>query len=421
MIKHILNIIWKQRGSNGWIFAELIIVLAIFWRLLDTLVVDLYTYYSPLGYDIENTYRFKISVLNHKDSGNLPSEPHALSSSEELNRLLANIKNHPWVEEACVTYYSCPYSLGNSWMSLTRALPDSTKNTETYHVRYVTPEYFDVFRVKDKNGASLRPQLAGITQPLIVSADMEAMFFPGESAKGQSLYSPDEPERLYIINAVCTPVRDTEFDKSEPCFYKCLSENDLKEQVEWMGVENAECCVRMRTGIQPSQMNDFFKDMGDRLRVNNIYVSTVFPLQEMRETQIRDRINQMKKKLALMGFMLINVFFGVIGTFWLRTQQRLGEIGLRMAVGATRKDIRKYLSIEGTGLLFLAVPLVLLFIFNMLYFEQLDTYRLPFTWWRFVIAFGGAWLFLNSMILLGIAFPAYKAVRIHPSDALHYE
>ena len=53
---------------------------------------------------------------------------------------------------------------------------------------------------------------------------------------------------------------------------------------------------------------------------------------------------------------------------------------------------------EGLMLLVLTVPLVLVFILNMLYFDMLDTIRLPYTWWRFAVTFGGAYLLMAGMI-----------------------
>jgi hypothetical protein len=37
-----------------------------------------------------------------------------------------------------------------------------------------------------------------------------------------------------------------------------------------------------------------------------------------------------------MAFLLINVFFGIVGTFWLWTENRRSEIGLRMAIGSSK-------------------------------------------------------------------------------------
>ena len=47
MIKHILSIIWNQRRSNGWIFAELLVVAGVFWLMVDMFYVDTRTLLSP--------------------------------------------------------------------------------------------------------------------------------------------------------------------------------------------------------------------------------------------------------------------------------------------------------------------------------------------------------------------------------------
>mgnify|MGYP000361599848 CR=1 FL=1 len=42
----------------------------------------------------------------------------------------------------------------------------------------------------------------------------------------------------------------------------------------------------------------------------------------------------------LAAFFFICAFLGIIGTFWFRTESRTSEIGLRMALGATRRQVR---------------------------------------------------------------------------------
>lgn len=48
--------------------------------------------------------------------------------------------------------------------------------------------------------------------------------------------------------------------------------------------------------------------MGERLSVNNLYVSSVIPLEEQRPVILKSSIDNLKKKIALVGFMLVNVF-----------------------------------------------------------------------------------------------------------------
>ena len=77
MIKHILSIIWNQRRSNGWIFAELLVVAGVFWLMVDMFYVDTRTYYSPLGFDITNVWRFKLSEQERN-----PSDSRAIRAGE---------------------------------------------------------------------------------------------------------------------------------------------------------------------------------------------------------------------------------------------------------------------------------------------------------------------------------------------------
>ena len=86
MIKHILSIIWNQRRSNGWIFAELLVVAGVFWLMVDMFYVDTRTYYSPLGFDITNVWRFKLSEQERNPSDSLPGVFSPLSDADHDGR-----------------------------------------------------------------------------------------------------------------------------------------------------------------------------------------------------------------------------------------------------------------------------------------------------------------------------------------------
>ena len=122
-----------------------------------------------------------------------------------------------------------------------------------------------------------------------------------------------------------------------------------------------------------------------------------------------------------MAFLLINVLFGIIGTFWLRTQSRHAELGLRIALGASKSKVKSELYLEGLLLLLLTVPFTLVFALNVINLDVLDTYRLPYTIGRFLITYGGVYLLMAAMICVGIFFPARKTEKIAPAEALHYE
>ena len=87
MIKQIIKMLWFQKRSNGWIFIELLLVFGALVTILDALLVDAYTYFSPLGYNIENTYQLKLAKLNNKAPGYVPDSLVSLSETEALLKL----------------------------------------------------------------------------------------------------------------------------------------------------------------------------------------------------------------------------------------------------------------------------------------------------------------------------------------------
>jgi len=49
MIMHIVKIIFKNWKANGWIFAELLLVVGAVWYMADKYYVDTRTYFLHLG------------------------------------------------------------------------------------------------------------------------------------------------------------------------------------------------------------------------------------------------------------------------------------------------------------------------------------------------------------------------------------
>jgi len=418
MIKHIIKMIFKNRKTNGWIFAELLLVAGAVWAMADQYYVNTRTYHSPLGYDISNVWFFQLDNLN-EDNPNFVAET---DPAADLSKLREQIVQHPMVEEVCISYFSAPYSWGNSWNSLYPVDGDTTVSANrSFHVRYVTPEYFDVFRITDTDGNRITPLIAGHEKPLIVSADMEKLFFADGRGKGKKVrYNSNEAEEYPII-AVCIPIRDNDYEKSDPCYYQCMTGSGFVDNVQQFGNTSAELSVRMKTQLSQGEMNDLLSEMGDRLTVNNLYVFNAKEIAKQRKEILLYKQNEEKRTNAVVIFVLINVFFGITGTFWLHTQARKNEIGLRTALGASKQATKQHLYMEGLCLLALTAPFVLIFAANMFYFDIPDTFRVPNSFSRFMITFGGTYLLIGVMIVLGISLPARKAARMQPAEALHYE
>jgi hypothetical protein len=420
MIKHILKIIGAQRKANSWIFAELTIAICAVWWMADQLYVDLRTYYSPMGYDISNTWRFELDFLGPDAPGYVSSEEYTSTEVSDLMKLQEQIRLHPAVEGVCIALASAPYSNGDSWTNLLPVDGDTSSLREYYQVRNVSPEYFDLFRIKDIHGHSITQQLEGLHRPTVVSEELARQFFRTTNVSGRQVQYPDNEARM-TITAVSAPYRNNEYVRSEPFFYRVFIPQDMEDFFSGARVRYAELCVRMKQSFSQEEMNDFLRGMGDRLIVNNLHIYSASSIASSRERQISEMINEQSRKLSMMLFLLVNVLFGITGTFWLRGQSRRSEVGLRTALGADKHNIRNSMYLEGLLILFLSVPLTLAFAFNMLYLDVLDTYRLPYTVGRFLLTYGGSYLLMAGMICAGIWFPVRKAGKMAPAEALHYE
>jgi hypothetical protein len=416
MIKHLLKIIRSQRKTNVWIFVELSIVVCALWWMADRLYVDLRTYCSPMGYDITNTWRFRLDLFTPGTDGYVPVPP----DGEDLSGLQQQIRQHPAVEDVCIAFWSAPYSFGNSWRSIEPVGGDTAAvRGKSFQCRNVSPEYFDMFRITDIQGNSITRQLEGKHNPVVVSEDMALKFFRTNDVCGRQIRYPGEGGESMTIVAVSVPYRDNDFVRSEAFFYQLITPQDMNRYTD--AIKYAEFCVRMKTPFSQEEMNTFLREAGDRLTVNNLYVYSASSIGYYREIQISDTVRDHNRKLSLITFLLINVFFGIVGTFWLRCRSRRAEIGLRLALGADRRNIKYVMYMEGLLILFLTIPLTLVFALHMLFADMPDTYRLPYTAGRFLVTYGGVYLLMSVMICTGIRLPVQKAQRIAPAEALQYE
>jgi hypothetical protein len=421
MIKHLLTIIWNQRRANGWIFAELLIVAGILWFMVDAFYVDYCTYHSPLGYDISNTWRFKLNKLTEKAPGYVSDSLTHANDADDLTLMMQRIRQNPKVEDVCASFFSCPYSNGNMWRPISPIDGDTTlTHGKGYQLRSVTPEYFRMFRIRTADGKSAYNQVAGVHNALVISKEMAEALYHGQKVSGRKVKYADY-DNLFTIAAVASSIRNSEYERPEMCFYQCLDGELYAETVNDYSAQRAELCVRMKKTYTDDDMDHFLEEMGDRLIVHNLYVSGVRSIADSRSMQLQYKMNEAENKIALMVFMLVNVFFGIIGTFWLRMQNRRGEVGLRMAMGASRITLKRYMFVEGLSLLVITLPLIVILALNLWKVDLIDTYRMPYSLMRFAVTFGITYLLMGAMICIGIWLPMRKSVKLTPTEALHYE
>lgn len=419
MIKHLLTLIWNQRNGNVWIFLELLLVTAMLWVMADSLLVDTYTYRQPIGVDTQHTYLLSYGLTD--DATELGIEQNT-QATQDLLQLLRNLRQCPEVEAVSLSNIAVPYTYSRGWSGL-MPVEDTASASYAYRVRYVDLEYFRVFKVKDKEGRPLYDQVLKNPGEIVLSETLDEIFFPEGSGRTQRevKWGPKSTESMKV-SAVSAPLKEMDFDTYQPTYYYVWrTEQDFWDEVAENDIRFYDCLFRMKKDYSQQEMETFLQQESERLQVGNVYVSSVKPISEYRADMLKPRLDNQKKKIAMVGFMLVNIFFGIVGTFWLRTQSRRAEIGLRAALGASKRQLRRELFLEGLFLLALTLPFLLIFLVNMLYLDMPDTYRLAYTWWRFLITLSVSYLLMGGMIYLGIRIPANKITRMNPAETLHYE
>lgn len=419
MIKHLLTLIWNQRNGIIWIFLELLLVTAMLWVMADSLLVDTYTYRQPIGVDTQHTYLLSYGLTD--DATELGIEQNT-QATQDLLQLLRNLRQCPEVEAVSLSNIAVPYTYSRGWSGL-MPVEDTASISYAYRVRYVDLEYFRVFKVKDKEGRPLYDQVLKNPGEIVLSDTLDEIFFPEGSGRTQRevKWGPKSTESMKV-SAVSAPLKEMDFDTYQPTYYYVWrTEQDFLNEVAENDIRFYNCLFRMKKDYSQQEMEAFLQQESERLQVGNVYVSSVKPISEYRADMLKPRLDNQKKKIAMVGFMLVNIFFGIVGTFWLRTQSRRAEIGLRAALGASKRQLRRELFLEGLFLLALTLPFLLIFLVNMLYLDMPDTYRLAYTWWRFLITLSVSYLLMGGMIYLGIRIPANKITRMNPAETLHYE
>lgn len=421
MIRHIFKQIWVERRQNSWILLELLVVFFFLLMMTDFLWVKLKNYMEPKGFDIENTYMMRLKTLEPLSPDYLPAEENPLTSGEEANLLLERIRQYPDVEAISLSIFAEPYSMGGLWLSL---------NIDTVHVpsmrcRVVSPSYFEVFRVPNYDGTPLRIETVGHNQIVLTREVAETLFGSAANAVGKEIWQGRQKEEgatpIQVV-AVSGSLKRQEFYPYENAYYELLTPTRLSDWLATNDVTWLNICVRIHPGREKHFEEYFETEMGDRLRANNLYVASVVSSNKFRDNVFGKMLREDVLMMTyVMTFVLITVFLGIFGTFWLRTRQRRSEIALRMAAGANRATVWRYMVTEGLLLISIVILPALVVYINLLYIDVLDTWRLDFTPGRVVIALSSSLVIIVLMVVGGINWPARRAARIELAEALRDE
>lgn len=253
-------------------------------------------------------------------------------------------------------------------------------------------------------GQTLARELYGASDPIgqIVRVGTTPMEIIGVmSAKGESSWGQDQDDvALAPINTVRDRILGYDLGVRDPVF-TIYAEIDASADPDLVTAD-IEDLMRIRRNIQPGAEDDFsVNNLGEFIRARN-------------ETE-----SQLGVLLAAAaGISLLVGGIGIMNIMLVSTTERTREIGLRLAVGAKRADIRNQFLIESVVLCFTGgVVGLLIGIGGAAYIESLDQFPIEIQPTVALIAIGAS-------AFVGIFFgfyPAHRASRLDPIEALRFE
>lgn len=421
MIKHVFILIWNQRKTNSWILTELFLASVCLWFVVDYFYVLGNVLRQPSGFDISYTYRIDLSERT-PDSDEYIDPLHKESTTgEDLLTIVDRIHQHPDIEAVSLSKASQPYSAtGYSGSLPYRQLYYTDTIGITAQEYLVTPSFFMVFRNRPDDETNDMLARALRAETIILSEDTKIRLLGDDLPYGKEIRLDHESDSKKL-EMVCAPVRWTEYFKSHNCFYRLLSDDSVIKNVDSTNLSDYELCVRVKPGSDSEFSVNFTRDMANSLSAGNVYLADVRSSSVIRKAVVAPEEGNVIIRFSLFLFILINIFLGVSGTFMFRTQHRRSEMGLRIAVGSSKKKLRCLLITEGLILLTLAIVPAMLVDFNMAVAGFINEEWEEFTLLRFVIGIATTYLIMSLMIVTGIWYPAKRTTKIQPTEALKDE
>jgi putative ABC transport system permease protein len=332
-------------------------------------------------------------------------------------QLVEQIAALPGVE-SCAAINRLP--LTGNWWQTTFAIEDQPVATRQdmfkCNSRVITPGYFETMQVALLEGRDLDARdRADAPRSVIVNQEVARRYFAGASPLGKriSFESPDEGRvAWFAIVGVAADERDQSLEvEPHPMIYVPFAQARFGHFGDW-GMS-----LVVRTHSDPMASVGSVREAVQGLD-RNLPVAEV---RTMSQLVARSAAGQRFNMLLLVFFAATALLLASVGVYVVIAQtvsQRTREIGIRVALGAQRRDVMRMVMKQGlaTTLLGVAIGLAAAFaltrVMSTLLFEVSATDPLTF---------GSIGALLIGVSLFACMIPARRATKVDPMVALRYE
>jgi predicted permease len=279
----------------------------------------------------------------------------------------------------------------------------------TVQVRRVTPGYFHAMRTPLLRGRDFsRSDTVDRMRVVVISDSMAKKFWPNEDPIGKHLTLSFSPEKPCEIVGIVGDVKQDNLDAMEPAptLYSASG--------QW---NSRGLAVVVRGRLPLDAITPAIKDVIARSNPNQP-VRNVQTLQSIVDESIADRRMTMFLLAAFAGLALLLAAFGLYSVLAYTVRRRVREIGIRLALGASARDVLSLVAMESmrptaVGILIGLIGSIALstLLTNLVYGIR------PSDPWTFA----SVALVLAVVSMIASIIPAWRATRVDPLQVLREE
>lgn len=407
MKRKLLTQIKNEWTDNIWMIVELAIVTGAIWFILVLCWESARAKFLPKGYDISDVYNLSFRWVN-TDSPEFqaPADSTKYDFIGARNVLVKTIRNHPLVEAAGLSENGIPYSLSGYFSGFTLL---NTNDTLVYNAneRSMSPDLVRVFRLQSltgKNEDQLEQMLREGKRLISNNSVYEKQGRDVRDMIGQKIIHPNDSSRVFVVGDEIAHISRTEYEYP---FCGTVVHPFLEDSV-W----SRDLSVRVRPG-RGQEFVEAFKTTPELRKYGNVYLTDLTSFEDIRRSVQRDYSTTLTSRLILIIFLLLIIFLGLLGTFWFRMQQRVGEVAIRMICGATKKQIFRRVISEGLILLLFGVILVSAALWP--FYKKVDV---AISWNAILMCELVAIAIMVLGVIISLWWPARKIMKIEPAVAV---